>query len=222
MVFDGRLFIPPIGTLNRRITGELGDALDLGHGYLIHGSSEETSIAQATHAWLHSRGRRGSHVGLRERPGWYCCHDPLSAALVAAGFECHSERSEESQGFATSKASRSRGIQRTSGDVPAPLSREVLPAWVEGFNERDLLAPRPTLELLLSFDCGMDARRCFDVNEAVHIVPPCEASVLLRPVLAETSSCVIRYTHVQTPRTTREDVYEVRHWHALKDVERTG
>lgn len=49
IVFDGYLFIPPIGTLNRRLHGDLGRfALDLGHGYMIHGSSDEASIGAAT------------------------------------------------------------------------------------------------------------------------------------------------------------------------------
>jgi hypothetical protein len=49
LVFDGKLFIPPIGTRNRRIAGELGPfALDLGSGYMIHGSPVATSLDQAT------------------------------------------------------------------------------------------------------------------------------------------------------------------------------
>ncbi|MGQ0639615.1 MAG: L,D-transpeptidase [Gemmatimonadaceae bacterium] len=49
LVFDGRVFIPPVGTLNRRVTESLGDyALDLGGGYLIHGTSNEASIGEAS------------------------------------------------------------------------------------------------------------------------------------------------------------------------------
>jgi hypothetical protein len=65
IVFDDKLFIPPLGTLNRRIEGELGlFALDLGNGILLHGTPHKTSIGQAvTHGcirlhdediqWLH-------------------------------------------------------------------------------------------------------------------------------------------------------------------------
>jgi hypothetical protein len=65
IVFDGTLFIPPMGTLNRRIEGELGlHALDLGSGYLLHGTPYKASIGTAvTHGcirlhdedieWLH-------------------------------------------------------------------------------------------------------------------------------------------------------------------------
>lgn len=49
LVFDGRVFIPPVGTLNRRVTESLGEfALDLGGGYLIHGTSNEASLGQAS------------------------------------------------------------------------------------------------------------------------------------------------------------------------------
>lgn len=49
IVFDGKLYIPPLGTENRAITGELGEyQLDLGGGYLIHGTPHEKSIGTAT------------------------------------------------------------------------------------------------------------------------------------------------------------------------------
>jgi len=54
IVFDGKLFIPPMGTLNRRIEGELGFfALDLGNGYLLHGTPHKSSIGRAvTHGCI--------------------------------------------------------------------------------------------------------------------------------------------------------------------------
>jgi lipoprotein-anchoring transpeptidase ErfK/SrfK len=54
IVFDGKLFIPPYSTMNRRVTGELGPfALDLGGGYMIHGSVDSTAIGQArTHGCI--------------------------------------------------------------------------------------------------------------------------------------------------------------------------
>jgi lipoprotein-anchoring transpeptidase ErfK/SrfK len=49
IVFDGRLFIPPIGTVNRRVLGELGAfALDLGDGYMIFGTTDTSSIGEAS------------------------------------------------------------------------------------------------------------------------------------------------------------------------------
>ena len=74
IVFDGKLFIPPMGTLNRRIEGELGYfALDLGNGILLHGTPHKTSIGQAvTHGcirlfdediqWLHDMIPVGARV----------------------------------------------------------------------------------------------------------------------------------------------------------------
>lgn len=48
VVFDNTLFIPPINSLNRRIAGELGKyRLDLGNGYLLHGTPHQDSIGRA-------------------------------------------------------------------------------------------------------------------------------------------------------------------------------
>ena len=66
IVFNDTLYIPPFVTQNRKVEGELGSfALDLGDGYLIHGTSDPKSIGRAvTHgcirlgdfdiAWMHS------------------------------------------------------------------------------------------------------------------------------------------------------------------------
>jgi lipoprotein-anchoring transpeptidase ErfK/SrfK len=49
IVFDETLFIPPTGTLNRRIDGELGlYSLDTGDGILLHGTPHKSSIGAAT------------------------------------------------------------------------------------------------------------------------------------------------------------------------------
>ncbi|MDQ3696666.1 MAG: L,D-transpeptidase [Gemmatimonadota bacterium] len=57
VVFDNTLFIPPIGTEHRRITGILGPyALDLGNGYLLHGTPFADSIgAASTHGCIRLR-----------------------------------------------------------------------------------------------------------------------------------------------------------------------
>jgi lipoprotein-anchoring transpeptidase ErfK/SrfK len=49
LVFDGTLYIPPIATRNRRLQGELGrHALDLGNGYMLHGTTDQLSIGSNT------------------------------------------------------------------------------------------------------------------------------------------------------------------------------
>lgn len=49
IIFDSTLFIPPIGTLNRQLSGELGRyALDLGDGYMLHGTRNRASIGTAS------------------------------------------------------------------------------------------------------------------------------------------------------------------------------
>jgi lipoprotein-anchoring transpeptidase ErfK/SrfK len=74
IVFDSTLFVPPHGTANRRIPGELGRfKLDLGNGYLLHGTPYENTIGDAaTHgcvrlydediAWLYARVPVGTPV----------------------------------------------------------------------------------------------------------------------------------------------------------------
>jgi L,D-transpeptidase catalytic domain len=74
IVFQNTLFIPPLGTKNRRIEGELGKyKVDLGDGFLLHGTPYENTIGQAaTHGcvrlkaedieWLYNNIPVGTHV----------------------------------------------------------------------------------------------------------------------------------------------------------------
>jgi lipoprotein-anchoring transpeptidase ErfK/SrfK len=54
VVVNGILFVPPLGTRNRRVAGELGEyKLDLGDGYLLHGTPHTESIGTAaTHGCI--------------------------------------------------------------------------------------------------------------------------------------------------------------------------
>jgi hypothetical protein len=58
IVFDETLYVPPLSTQNRLIEGELGVyQLDLGDGYLLHGTPHEESIGWATtHGCVRLRG----------------------------------------------------------------------------------------------------------------------------------------------------------------------
>jgi lipoprotein-anchoring transpeptidase ErfK/SrfK len=74
IVFESTLFIPPYGTINRKVAGELGAyALDLGDGYLLHGTPYVESLGNAaTHGcirlgdddieWLYLHVGRGTPV----------------------------------------------------------------------------------------------------------------------------------------------------------------
>jgi len=57
VIFDSTLFVPPVGTLNRRIEGELGrHVLDTGNGFLLHGTPHKASIGTAaTHGCIRLR-----------------------------------------------------------------------------------------------------------------------------------------------------------------------
>lgn len=54
VVINGILFVPPLGTENRRVRGELGAyKLDLGDGYLLHGTPHKDSFGNAvTHGCI--------------------------------------------------------------------------------------------------------------------------------------------------------------------------
>ena len=54
IVFDQTVFVPPMESVNRRVAGELGRfKLDLGDGYLIHGTRDSASIGSAaTHGCI--------------------------------------------------------------------------------------------------------------------------------------------------------------------------
>ena len=71
IVFESTLYVPPHGTINRRLKGQLGPySLDLGGGYLLHGGpSSDLSpthgcirLADADLEWLYGNVRKGTPV----------------------------------------------------------------------------------------------------------------------------------------------------------------
>ena len=48
IIFDGKIFIPPLNSRQRKVPEVLGThKLDMGNGYLLHGTNEEGSIGEA-------------------------------------------------------------------------------------------------------------------------------------------------------------------------------
>ena len=71
IVFESTLFVPPHGTINRRLKGQLGPySLDLGGGYLLHGGpSSDLSpthgcirLGDADLEWLYGNVQKGTPV----------------------------------------------------------------------------------------------------------------------------------------------------------------
>jgi hypothetical protein len=74
IVFDATLYVPPHGTINRRVKGQLGPyALDLGNSYLLHGGAPSDSAGlEPTHGcirlsdhdleWLYRHVEKGTAV----------------------------------------------------------------------------------------------------------------------------------------------------------------
>ncbi len=69
VVFDNTLFIPPAGTKHRQIQGELGHfRLDLGDGYMLHGTPYQKSIGAAvTHGCVRMHDEDIGEVVVRQR-----------------------------------------------------------------------------------------------------------------------------------------------------------
>jgi hypothetical protein len=57
IIFDDVLFVPPLGSSNRSVVGPLGlYRIDLGGGYLLHGTPDTASIGEAvTHGCIRLR-----------------------------------------------------------------------------------------------------------------------------------------------------------------------
>lgn len=57
VIFGRTLYVPPLGTANRRVEGELGRyKLELGDGYMLHGTPHQDSIGRAaTHGCIRLR-----------------------------------------------------------------------------------------------------------------------------------------------------------------------
>ncbi len=74
VVFDSTLYIPPIDTRNREVVGPLGAfALDLGDGYMLHGTDDPASIGTATtHGCI--------RLGARDI-AWLFSHVPIGAEV---------------------------------------------------------------------------------------------------------------------------------------------
>jgi hypothetical protein len=74
IVFDSTLYIPPMATQNRAVPGQLGEyQLDLGNGYLIHGTPEKESIGTAS---THGCVRLGD-----EEIAWLFAHVPVGTPV---------------------------------------------------------------------------------------------------------------------------------------------
>lgn len=77
LIFDSTLFVPPLSSHNRRLAGELGRyALDLGSGYMLHGTFDQSTIGvDTTHGcirladedleWLYRNVPVGARVEVR-------------------------------------------------------------------------------------------------------------------------------------------------------------
>jgi hypothetical protein len=75
IIWEGTLYVPPLGTRQRAVSGELGRyRLDLGDGYLLHGTPHTESV-----------GRPSSHGCMRlgdEDIAWLFEHVPVGTRVL--------------------------------------------------------------------------------------------------------------------------------------------
>jgi len=71
VIFGRTLYVPPLGTANRRVVGELGAfKLDLGDGYMLHGTPHSESIGRAsTHGCIRLRDEDVEYLFRNVPPG---------------------------------------------------------------------------------------------------------------------------------------------------------
>jgi L,D-transpeptidase catalytic domain len=64
IIFDGKVYVPPVGTQQRLVPEVLGThKLEMGNGYLIHGTNEEGSIGEAvSHGCIRMYNEDVSHL----------------------------------------------------------------------------------------------------------------------------------------------------------------
>ena len=124
--------------------------------------------------------------------------------MSSGGGRCHPEPSGEG-----SSASRSR-----VGALAAPVGRKIGPVRIRCVNQCELLRAKPAFDLLLPSYRSADVRGRFNIHQTPHHVPTREIGCHSTTMVEHSSLYVVGDTDVQRSRSIREDVDEIRSWHA--------
>jgi hypothetical protein len=79
----------------------------------------------------------------------------------------------------------------------SPFGRQIFPPRILSLDQHDLFPASPSLQLLFSLDCGLHPLELFVVNQAIHLVFGCEASVDTAAMFANASPEVTRDSDVE-------------------------
>jgi hypothetical protein len=90
-----------------------------------------------------------------------------------------------------------------------PSSAQIVPMRIVLFDQRDLLAPNPALELLFTCNRSTHVSGRFEMHQPRYVVPARETADQVVFMLVNASHEVTRHTDVQRFRYARQDVDEV-------------
>ena len=88
----------------------------------------------------------------------------------------------------------------------SPFLSQILPAWVECFNQSNLLLPPPTFQLLLAIDGFPNIIKALEVNEAIATVLASEPLKLTALVVQNSPVKIVGHSNVKSTRATADDV----------------
>jgi len=88
----------------------------------------------------------------------------------------------------------------------SPFLCQILPAWVECFNESNLLLPPPTFQLLLAIDRLSNIIKALEVKEAIATVLAGELLKLTALVVQNSPVEIVGHSNVKSTRAAADDV----------------
>ena len=88
----------------------------------------------------------------------------------------------------------------------APTFRQVLPGWIQTFNQRDALRSRACFDLLFSCDRAVDIAKGLVINETVDIVSFCEDVHSSAFMFQGSTQDVVGHSRVQVQRPAGHNV----------------
>jgi len=88
----------------------------------------------------------------------------------------------------------------------SPFLCQILPAWVECFNQSNLLLPPPTFQLLLAIDGFSNIIEALELNEAIATVLAGKSFRLATLVVQDSPVEIVGHSNVKGARAAADDV----------------
>jgi len=91
-----------------------------------------------------------------------------------------------------------------------PLFAEILSVGIDGNDQRNLLDPQQSLDLLLAFNRISDVLKSLEIHKSINFVLTCKLRTDSRLVLAHSAYKIAGNARVERLRSIRHDVNKVR------------